>query len=122
MLRRGLIFAVIAVAFDAVCAAIAAAAQFTYSQFYILAIVLFVAIGIYAGRVMVLPRALIAIAIAAVAEATLGWYVAALIGPARPPSDISRTVLIAYGCFGVLVDFAAGAAGAVLGRRAATQR
>ncbi len=122
MLRLGLAMAAIAVLFDATGAALAAGFHFNYGQFEILGVVLFVLMGIYAGRTLPFARALVALLIAAVAEATLGWYVAALIGPARPGPEITRTILVAYALFGVLVDFCSGAIGAYFGWRAARSR
>ena len=118
MLRLALLFAILAVAFDAVGALIAKLFAFIYGQLALLAVLLFVAMGFYAGRTLPIGRALVAIAIAAVAEATLGWYVAAAIGPARI-LQASATVIVGIAIIGILIDTAAGALGALIGRRAA---
>ena len=121
MLKLALLFALAAIAFDAIGAALAKIFAFNYGHFALLAILLFIAFGFYAGRVLAPARALMAVVIAAVAEATLGWYVAALIGPARPTPGTAFYLIVAFAVIGVVVDSAAGWAGAFFGHRAARQ-
>ena len=80
MLRLALIFALIAVAFDAAAALISRAAAFNYGQFAVLAVVVYAAFGIYAGQRLRWWRALVAIALAALVDATVGSAVASLLG------------------------------------------
>ena len=80
MLRLALLFSAVAVAFDAVAASIARAFAFNYGQFQLLAAILFAAYGIVAGQRLRWPRALVAVAIAVVVDATIGSFVASLIG------------------------------------------
>ncbi|MGB8519861.1 MAG: hypothetical protein WCD38_06810 [Candidatus Tumulicola sp.] len=104
MLRLALLFSAVAVAFDAVAAAIARAFAFNYGQFALLAVILFAAYGIIAGQRLRWPRALVAVAIAVTADATIGTFVASHVGAWIAPNQAGReaigsTVMTAALCF-----------------------
>ena len=110
MLRLAVLFAVIIVAYDAVTAAIARAVGVSYNSFLVLALVLFFVMGVYAGRVVRSWAALLSVAIAAIADATIGWYIAAWIGPGYVPGWTMR-ILISLAIQSALLATVLGAAG-----------
>lgn len=114
MLRLALLFSVIIVAYDAGTAAIAKAVGVSYNSFLVLALVLIFFMGIYAGRVVGSWAALLAVVVVAVADATIGWYVAAWIGPGYVPGWTTR-VLISLAIQSVVVATAIGAVGVWIG-------
>jgi hypothetical protein len=93
MFRLALLFSLIIVAYDAVSAAIAKGVGVSYNSFLVLALVLFFFMGIYAGRVVRSWAGALSIAVAAAADATGGWYVAALIGPGYVPGWTVRDLV-----------------------------
>ncbi len=118
MLRLALLFSAIAVAFDAVAAAISRAFAFNYGQFSLLALILFAAYGIVAGQRLRWPRALVAVAIAVIVDATIGSFVASLVGAWIAANQTGReaigsTVMTAVLCLVVA------ALGVVVGGRVA---
>jgi hypothetical protein len=119
MLRLALIFALIMLLFDAVTATISKIASINYGNFALLAIVVYVFLGIYGGRTLRSWRALISVAVAAIVEATLGWYVAALIGPGLPPVAATQLEMVFTGVVSVIVATLFGAMGVAVGLRAA---
>lgn len=120
MLRLALIFSVVVVLFDIVCATIAKLASITYANFLILSFVLYVALGIFAGRKLRhWQRAMFAIAVAAVADATVGWYATWLIGPGSLPNGATFVEILTGVVFAVAGGLLFGAIGVALGIRAA---
>ena len=116
MIRLAVLFSAIVVAYDALAAAIAKGLVISYGSFVVPEAVLFVFMGIYAGRKMGGWNGFAPVLIAAIANGTLGWYVAALIGPgAMPPGQISTAAfqLASY----ILVPAVFGAAGVATGIR-----
>jgi len=79
VLRLCIAFAAIILAYDVVAATAARLLWVTYESLLLPAAVLLLAMGLFAGRTVKSWRALSAIVVAAVAQSTLGWYVAALI-------------------------------------------
>lgn len=114
MLRLGLFFAAIIVAYDALSAAIAKVVGISYNSFLVLALVLFFFMGVVAGRKAASWAGIIAVAIAAAADATIGWYIAAWIGPGYVPGWTTR-VLVTLGIESALLATAIGAAGVWIG-------
>lgn len=114
MLRLALLFALIAVAFDAAAALIARAAAFNYGQFTILAALLYAGFGIYAGQRLRWWRALIAIAISVLADATLGSAVASVLSAwvFQPWRDAAGGAAL-----GASLNFALAAVGIAIGQR-----
>lgn len=116
MLRLALLFSVIAVAFEAIAAAIAHAASFNYGQFQIISVILFAGYGIYAGQRLRWLRALVAVSIAVVVDATIGTFVATFIGAWIAQSDryaVGTTILAAF------LNFVVAGAGVAVGGRVA---
>ncbi len=93
MLALALLFSVIIVTYDALTAAIAKVVGVSYNSFLVLALVLFFFMGILAGRKAGSWAAIIPVAIAAAADATVGWYIAAWIGPGYVPGWTMRTLV-----------------------------
>jgi hypothetical protein len=121
MLRTALIFSIVVVAYDALSASIAAWLGITYDSFLVLLLVLFFFMGIYAGRKRGSWGGISPIVIAAVVDATAGWYVAAAIGPGYVPGWTMR-MLIVMGVESAVLAAAAGAAGVAVGVRVAGAR
>jgi len=80
------------------------------------ALVVLFFMGIYSGRVARSWNGMIAIFIAVAVEATLGWYVAALIGPGYVPGW-TVPVLILMGVEAAALALAIGAIGVAIGLR-----
>lgn len=116
MLRRALWFSVILVAYDALAALVARAVGVSYNSFLVLALVLFFFMGVYAGRRSRLAGGIVSIAIAAAVETTLGWYVAALIGPGYVPGWTMR-ILVVMAVQSAILSTAIGAVGVWIGER-----
>jgi hypothetical protein len=114
MLRLTLLFAVVIIAYDAASAAIAKAVGVSYNSFLVLALVLFFLMGVYAGRVARSWAGAFPVLIAAIADATIGWYVAALIGPGYVPGWTMRD-LITLAVESAVAAAAIGAAGVWIG-------
>ena len=112
-------FGLILVAFDAIAASIAQAARFNYGQFILLGLVVYVGLGIFAGQRLRWQRALAAILIAALIDASLGSYVAALIGPGRPVAGTPVREILAAAFLGALFNAIFGAIGVFIGGRVA---
>ncbi|MGA8532502.1 MAG: hypothetical protein WB615_00175 [Candidatus Tumulicola sp.] len=119
MLRLALLFAVIVVAFDAIAAFVANAAGFNYGQFALISVVIYVALGIFAGQRLRRFRALTAIVIAALVDASLGSYVAASIGRDVPTVHSSTMEIVGAALLGALLNIAFGTIGVVVGARVA---
>ena len=79
-------------------------------------LVLFFFMGIYAGRRSRLAGGIVSIAIAAAVETTLGWYVAALIGPGYVPGWTMR-ILVVMAVQSAILSTAIGAVGVWIGER-----
>ncbi len=118
MLRLALLFSVIAIAFDAIAASIARVFAFNYGQFQLLAVILFAAYGIVAGQRLRSARALAAVAIAVVVDATAGSYVASLIGAWIVTNQTGREALGST-LLSALLNMVVGGAGVVVGDRVA---
>jgi hypothetical protein len=118
LLRRALSFSLILVAYDALAALIAKAVGISYNSFLVLALVLFFFMGIYAGRRSRPPGGILSIAIAAAVETTVGWYVAALIGPGYVPGWTMRQ-LVVMAVQAAIVSTVIGAVGVWIGNRSA---
>lgn len=118
MLRLALAFALIAVAFDAAAALIARAAAFNYGQFALLSLVLYAAFGVFAGQRLRWQRALIALAIAAVVDVTIGSYVATSLSAWVGQTARDREAVGTAALTGIL-SLVVGAAGVAAGSRAA---
>ncbi|MBV8067539.1 MAG: hypothetical protein JO113_06155 [Candidatus Eremiobacteraeota bacterium] len=121
MLRSGLVFSIIIVLYDVVAAAIARSVGVAYNSFLVLALVLFFFMGVYAGRTRRSWSGIVAVAIAAVADATLGWYVAAMIGPGYVPGWTMRG-LIVMAVESAVLSIVIGAAGVWVGLSVAGRR
>jgi hypothetical protein len=80
-------------------------------------LVIYVGFGIYAGQRLRWWRALAAILLAAVIDSTLGWYVAALIGPARLLGVNSTTEIVGTALLATLLDVVFGGIGVGIGAR-----
>ncbi|HEX3672255.1 MAG TPA: hypothetical protein VHT92_11185 [Candidatus Cybelea sp.] len=120
MLRLALIFAAVLVAYDALAAVIARAIGISYDSFAVLSLVVIFFMGVYAGRKQ-RGRGIIVIAIVAAVEATVGWYLASLIGPGYVPGWTMR-VLVVMGVEAWLLSAAVGLAGVGIGMRVAGLR
>ncbi len=116
MIRLGLLFGAILIFCDAVSALIARAVGISYDTFIVPALVVLFFMGIYSGRVARSWNGMIAIFIAVAVEATLGWYVAALIGPGYVPGW-TVPVLILMGVEAAALALAIGAIGVAIGLR-----
>ena len=115
MLPLALFFTAILVLYDALTAAIAKAIGISFDSFLVLAWVLFLIMGVIAGRKYGW-FGMIPLVVAAALEATAGWYVAALIGPGYVPGWTTRT-LVTLALERALLSSAIGAAGVFIGRR-----
>ena len=93
MVRLALLFAVVIIAYDALSAAIAKVVGVSYNSFLVLALVLFFFMGLFAGRKVRSWAGILPVAVAAVADATVGWYSAALIGPGYVPGWTMRDLV-----------------------------
>ncbi len=121
MSKPPIVLAILAVAavlaFDAVAAFASKTGGAGHRWFGILEIVLYLGIGFVSGRMLGSWRsALGVVAIAALAEATLGWYVSAAIGPGRLLAP-SLGLLIVAASFSVVWNGCIGLIGAVVGCR-----
>lgn len=115
MLPFALFFTAILIAYDALTAALAKAIGISYDSFLVVAWVLFFVMGVLAGRKFGWPGIAAVIVVAAL-EVTVGWYVAAAIGPGYVPGWTMRT-LITLALERALVSTAIGTAGVFIGRR-----
>jgi hypothetical protein len=117
LLRLALLFSIVMVLFDVVMASFAKAASIDYSQFVLLSVFLYVGAGILAGRKIRNWFALLSIVIAAVVEAVLGGYLAALIGPGAQAPGMSDAYYYGTAVFAVLLNVILGAIGVAVGIR-----
>jgi hypothetical protein len=117
MLRLAVVFGLILVAFDAVAAIIANAAGINYGSFTLLGLVIYAALGIFAGQRLRWWRAVVAVIVAALIDSSLGWYVAALIGPGRPAAGTGMTEIVGTALLAGLLDALFGAIGVAVGTR-----
>ncbi|HEY3675825.1 MAG TPA: hypothetical protein VGK84_07500 [Candidatus Tumulicola sp.] len=115
MLRLALLYSIVFVLFDVAAAAFAKATSVDYGQFVLLSSVLYVFAGILAGRFMQSWLALVPIIIAALVEAFLGGYLAALIGPGGRGPGVSDLSFYGVAAFGVLLNILLGSAGIAVG-------
>jgi hypothetical protein len=117
-----LLFGAVVVAYDAFAASIAAALTISYNSFLLPGLVILFFMGVLAGRVARSWSGAVPVTIAAVIDATAGWYVAALIGPGYVPGWTPRA-LIVMGAESALLSAAIGWCGVWIGIRVAqTQR
>lgn len=93
-LRLALPFGLIVVAYDALVAVVAAALTISYNSFLLPLLVILFFMGVYAGRVARSWAGVIPVTIAAIVDATAGWYVAALIGPGYVPGWTPRGLIV----------------------------
>jgi hypothetical protein len=121
MLRLALFFCAVIVAYDIVSAAIARVVGVSYNSFLVLALVLFFFMGLLSGRKARTWIGLAPVLIAAIADATIGWYLAALIGPGYVPGWTLRD-LITLAVESTAVSTAIGAVGVWVGLGAAGAR
>jgi hypothetical protein len=117
MLRLALLFSVVMVLFDVAAASFAKATSVDYGQFVLLSSVLYVFAGILAGRFMRGWLALVPIIIAALVEAFLGGYLAALIGPGGRGPGVSDASFYGLAALCVLLNIVLGSAGIAVGIR-----
>jgi len=104
--------------FDTIAAFISKGSGLGYRWFGILEILLYVAIGFFGARVTGTWRGgLGVVVIAAVAEATLGWYISALIGPGAVPAKASLPIIVSAALFAILWNGIFGLVGALIGAR-----
>jgi hypothetical protein len=115
MLRLALLFSLVMVLFDVAAASFAKATSVDYGQFVLLSSVLYVSMGLLAGRFMQTWLALVPIVIAALAEAFGGGYLAALIGPGGRGPGVSDASFYGVAAFGVLLNIVLGSAGIAVG-------
>ena len=94
MLRQALLFSVVLVVYDALAALVARALAIAYDSFVVVALVLLFFMGIYAGRKQRSWFGMVPMASAACVEATLGWYVASLVGPGYVPGWTPRALIV----------------------------
>lgn len=120
-LRLALLFCIIVVAYDAIAAVIARGLTISYNSFLIPGLVILFFMGVFSGRVARSWGGAFAVTVAAVADATLGWYVAALIGPGYVPGWTPRA-LIVMGIESALLSIAVGWCGVWIGIRVARAR
>ncbi len=120
-LRLALPFAALLVAYDALTALVAKALTISYNSFLVPALVIIFFMGVYAGRVTRSWAGIFPVALAACLDATLGWYVAALIGPGFVPGWTTRQ-LVAMGLESAALSTAVGCAGIWIGLRVARLR
>jgi hypothetical protein len=111
------LFAVILVAFAAIAAIIAKAAAINYGDFTLLGLFIYVAFGIFAGQRLRWWRALIALIVAALVDVSLGWYLAALIGPGRPLGSSGAVEIVGTALLAALLDVVFAAIGVAIGAR-----
>ena len=116
MIRLALLFGAILIVCDAISALIARAVGISYDTFIVPALVILFFMGIYSGRVARSWSGMIAVVIAVAIEATLGWYVAALIGPGYVPGW-TVPVLILMGVEAAALALVIGAIGVAVGLR-----
>ncbi|HEY1655171.1 MAG TPA: hypothetical protein VGF86_08675, partial [Candidatus Tumulicola sp.] len=83
----------------------------------LLGIVLYLAFGVYAGQRLRPGRAFVAIVVAAVIDATIGAYVAALIGPGRPAAGTPMQQIVAWSAITAALSALFGAIGVGVGTR-----
>ena len=110
MLLATVVSCVVVLLFDTVAASISKATRIAYKWFSIPGFILYMLMGFVLIRTLNSgPLAFIAIAIAAITEATLGWMISVGIGPGRPPNFAPSTILFAIllafftnGIFGML--------------------
>jgi hypothetical protein len=117
MLRLALLFSVVMVLFDVAAAAFAKATSVDYGQFVLLSVFLYIGAGILAGRKIRNWFAMFSIIIAAVVEALLGGYLAALIGPGAQAPGMSDAYYYGTAVFAVLLNVVMGAIGVAVGIR-----
>jgi hypothetical protein len=115
MLPLAIFFTAIIIAYDALTATIARAVGVSYDSFLVIAWVLFFVMGVLAGRKFGWPG-LIVVALAAALDATLGWYIAAAIGPGYVPGWTVR-MLVVLALERGLLSIAIAATGVFIGRR-----
>jgi len=121
MLPLALLFSIVIVAYDAVSAAIALAVGVSYNSFLVPALVLFFFMGVLAGRKARSWAGILPVAVAAVVDATAGWYLAALIGPGYVPGWTMRE-LITLAIESAALSAAVGAVGIWVGVGVAGRR
>ncbi|MBV8117855.1 MAG: hypothetical protein JOZ01_07735 [Candidatus Eremiobacteraeota bacterium] len=93
--------------------------SFSYGQFVFIGLVLYVGFGIFAGQRLRVPRALIAIVLAALIDASLGSYVAARIGPGATMAPGRTVEIVGVALLGALLNVVLGALGVAVGARVA---
>ncbi|MBV8530206.1 MAG: hypothetical protein JO104_02730 [Candidatus Eremiobacteraeota bacterium] len=109
-------FSAVLIAYDAAAATIAKVLTISYNSFLVLSLVIVFFMGVFAGRVAGSWLGILPVVVAAIVDATIGWYVAALIGPGYIPGWTMRQLLTlavesvllstAIGCVGVWVGMA----------------
>ena len=121
MIRIALLFSIVLVAYDALAALIAKLVGVSYNSFVLLALVLIFFMGVLAGRKARSWAGIVAVAIAAIVEATAGWYAASLIGPGYVPGW-TMGGLIEMAIESALLSACVGAAGVWVGLGVAQAR
>lgn len=116
MLRTALWFSAILLAYDAFAAIVAKWLTISYNSFLIPALVMLFFMGVYAGRKARSWAGLTPVVIAAIVDATLGWYVAATIGPGFVPGWTMRE-LVVMSVESALVSIVIAGAGVWIGLR-----
>jgi hypothetical protein len=116
--------AVVAVlVFDTIAAFVSKGSGFGYRWFGILEILLYLAIGFFGARATGTWRGgLGVVVIAAIAEATLGWYISALVGPGALPANTALPIVASAALFAILWNGTFGLLGALVGARIGTSR
>ena len=121
MLRSALWFSAILLAYDALSALVAKALTISYNSFLVPALTMLFFMGVYAGRKAGSWAGVVPVIVAAVVDATAGWYLAALIGPGYVPGWTARE-LLAMGIESAVLSTAVGCAGVWVGLRVAGAR
>jgi len=121
VLPLAILFSIAIVAYDALSAGIALAVGISYNSFLVLALVLFFFMGVLAGRKARSWAGILPVIVGAIADATVGWYVAALIGPGYVPGWTMRD-LITLAAESVALSTAIGALGVWIGLGVAGRR
>ena len=121
MVRLAIFFSVVIITYDALSAAIAKLVGVSYNSFLVLALLLFVFMGLLAGRKIRSWAGILPVVVAAVSDATIGWYIAALIGPGYVPGWTMRD-LVTLAIESAALATAIGAVGVWVGLRVAGVR
>jgi hypothetical protein len=106
------------VLFDLLASLASRASGFEYSKAAIGSYLIYLTIGFFAARTArsnPIRAAVAYSAVAALAEATIGWWISAMVGPGKPPSSFGAGQIAAAMVFVVLFASMIGLVGGFLG-------